>query len=244
MPEAVETGCSSWLRTAPRSCLARDVCWWGFGWRHTYPVTGRGRTRRGARLAATPRPFDIVDIRAFTCRFTVKLTAPGADGFTFTVQAEGPHALGAGRSTTSRTNLPSSSRRSSIVSRSSSLCATRPGAPRAPSGCCSTARNCRAWSTSTRCSRARSTSAPGTCSVCYDGNILATQLTDDMTGVSSQDFQLIAGNIARQINSVSGRGFIGFTGGTGASLPSRKSSTGSSIPPRPLKSKTTAMIGG
>ena len=49
----------------------------------------------------------------------------------------------------------------------------------------------------------------------YDGNVLAVQLRDTVTKVSTQNFQLIAGNIAQQINSVQGRAHVGFTGGTG-----------------------------
>jgi hypothetical protein len=199
----------------------------------TEHAQGEAANENGATptfLAGSVFTRDMVDIRAFTCRFTVKLTAPGADGFTFTVQAEGPHALGG----------PGSGLGCMI----DNVAATSQKQPRAQ---LPTILHSFAVKFALRDSAGGPASALGlllngaelpgfvdidllrtqpgpidfraghplSVRLRYDGNILATQLTDETSGVSTLDFQLIAGNIANQINATTGRAFVGFTGGTG-----------------------------
>jgi hypothetical protein len=59
------------------------------------------------------------------------------------------------------------------------------------------------------------TGKPITARVRYDGNNLFVQLHDPTRNVTTGDFALIAGNIALEIHSITGKAFVGFTGGTG-----------------------------
>jgi hypothetical protein len=181
-------------------------------------------------LAGSVFTRDTVDIRAFTCRFTVKLSAPGADGFTFTIQAEGPHALGSAGSglgymidnviVTSQNQRPE--QLPTILHSFAVKFALRDptGGPSSAFGLLLNGAQLPGF-VDIDLLRTQPgpidfrAGHPLSVRLLYDGNILATQLTDDTTGVSSQDFQLVAGDISAQINSVTGRAFIGFTGGTG-----------------------------
>jgi hypothetical protein len=167
-----------------------------------------------------------VNIVKFNTSFTFVLTEAAADGFTFTIQAEGPHALGSPGSGVGYTIDPfapsTQAQQSTILhsfavkfalgdpdgARTSHLAILVNGA-QLPGFIDVDLRN-QPTPIDLR------VGFPITARLRYDGNLLFAQLQVQGSPASSPDFQLIVGNIAQQINAVQGTAFVGFTGGTGA----------------------------
>jgi hypothetical protein len=174
----------------------------------------------------------LFDIRRFTTTFTFRLTAAGADGFTFTIQAEGPRAIGSsGRGVGYAIDplavgdllAPTPAAMQSTILHSFALrfgLRDLNGVPVSHLGL---------WVNGDQMPGFVDVDllqanpgpvdlrggSPIAATLRYDGNVLAVQLRDTVTNVSTQNFQLIAGDIAQQINSVQGKAHVGFTGGTG-----------------------------
>jgi hypothetical protein len=171
----------------------------------------------------TQKPFDI---RRFATTFTFRLTAAAADGFTFTIQAEGPRAIGSSGSGLGYTIdrfAPFESAMQSTILHSFAVKFGLRDAAGAPASHLALLVNGAQLANFVDIDLLNTNPGPIdlrsgneiTARLRYDGNMLAVQLRDDRLGVSTQDFQLIAGDIAQQINSTQGQAFIGFTGGTG-----------------------------
>ena len=167
-----------------------------------------------------------VDVRRFETNFTFVLTAAGADGFTFTVQAEGPRALGSSGSGLGYMvdrAAPYAPEMQATILHSFALkfgLRDRDGAPASRLALLVNGDQMPGFidvdllSTVPGPIDLRS-GAPIEARLRYDGSILSVQLTDKTSGVSTQEFGLVAGDIPQTINSVGGRAYVGFTGGTG-----------------------------
>ena len=161
----------------------------------------------------------------FMTVFTFRLTAAAARGFTFT-SGDGPNAIGSAgsglgytvgcrrRSTGTAVGLQEKITHSFAVKFRSEIPTTRKQQPRSSAE----------WDTISQLHRVNLRQEPDldlrsgneiTARLRYDGNNLFVQLTDPARKITTRDFQLLAGNIAQQIGSITGRAFIGFTGGTG-----------------------------
>jgi hypothetical protein len=166
------------------------------------------------------------DIRKFTASFTFLLTAPGADGFTFTIQAEGPQAIGSSGSGLGYMIDHFAAFAAAMQSTILHSFAVKFGlrdVNGAPVSHLALLVNGAQMLNFNDVDLLQTNPGPVdlrsgnriTAHLRYDGNILFVKLHDEGTNVSTQDFRLIAGNIPQQINSVQGTAFVGFTGGTG-----------------------------
>jgi hypothetical protein len=166
------------------------------------------------------------DIRKFTTSFTFQLTAADADGLAFVVQAEGPYAIGSSGSGVGYTIDPfapfAPNMQSTILHSFAVKFSLRDGqgAPVSHLALLVNGVQVQGFQDVDLLQQ-----NPGsidlrsgnriTANLRYDGNILFLNLRDEQTNVSTIDFRLLPGNIAQQINSVQGKAFVGFTGGTG-----------------------------
>jgi len=166
------------------------------------------------------------DIRTFETSFTFRLTAAGADGFTFTIQAEGPHAIGSSGSGLGYMidpHAPFAANMQPTILHSFAvkfLLRDENGAPVSRLGLLANGVQLPGFvdidlqATVPGPIDLRS-GDPIVVRLRYDGTRLFAQLTNANTGTRTQDFALIAGDIATTINSVQGLAHLGFTGGTG-----------------------------
>jgi len=166
------------------------------------------------------------NIRQFETNFTFKLTAAGADGFTFTIQAEGPRAIGSSGSglgyMIDRFAPFAAEMQSTILHSFAVKFGLRDENGAAVSRLALLVNGAQMANfvdvdlLQTRPGPIDLRSGnPITARLSYDGEILFVQLTDEKTKAATQNFRLIAGDISAAINSVQGLAFVGFTGGTG-----------------------------
>jgi hypothetical protein len=176
-------------------------------------------------LAGSIFTRETFDITRFNTSFTFLLTDAAADGFTFTIQAESPHAIGSPGSGVGYTVDPfalnAPAQQSAILhsfavkfalgdpdgARTSHLALLMNGA-QLPGFIDVDLKN-QPVPVDLRAG------VPITARLRYDGNILSVQMQVQGAPAPSPDFRLAPGDIAQQINAVQGKAFVGFTGGTG-----------------------------
>jgi hypothetical protein len=166
------------------------------------------------------------NITRFTTSFAFQLSAAEADGFAFVIQAEGPHAIGSpgsGVGYTIDSFAPFTPDMQSTILHSFAVKFLLRDGQGAPVSHVAILVNGAQVQGFQDVDLLRQNPGPIdlhsghriTANLRYDGNILFLNLRDEQTNVSTIDFQLLPGNIAQQINSVQGKAFVGFTGGTG-----------------------------
>jgi hypothetical protein len=169
-----------------------------------------------------------VDVRKFRTQFTFLLTNAAANGFTFTIQAEGPHALGsAGSGLGCRIDVDNKDDKTpaqfqSTITHCVALTFTFDAPDILPSmrpsslallinGVQSPDGNFNVRDTFGLDLRS---GKPITATVIYDGDKLSVQLSEaGQKAPPQRDFQV--GDISKLIQSVSGKAYCGFTGSTG-----------------------------
>src|SRR5258708_10960010 len=165
-----------------------------------------------------------VDITRFMPSFTFQLSEAAADGFTLTIQAEGPHAIGSGGSGLGyMVDMFDSTQQQfqSTVTHSFALKFVLGDPDNTQTSQMGLLLNGMQFPGFIDVNLRQGpdlnlrTGKPITARVRYDGNNLFVQLHDPTRNVTTGDFALIAGNIALEIHSITGKAFVGFTGGTG-----------------------------
>jgi hypothetical protein len=166
----------------------------------------------------------LVNITKFVTSFTFRLINAAADGFTFTIQAEGPNALGSPGSGLGCMIDPVSAAdptQQGFITRSLALKFVLGDPDNTKTSHMGLLLNGAQFPGFVDVDLKQGpvldlrSGNPIKATLRYNGNILFVQLTDTVLNITTPEFQLLPGNIAQQIHSITGRAFVGFTGGTG-----------------------------